>query len=249
LPAILFFVQNGYNVFAYDYKGTYSSEGDSTVGMCEALVDLDHALNFVESNSRFRGQKIFLFGHSWGGYASAAVLNLHSEVSACAVIAPFNNGYTLIAEKGFQYGGQLASGGLPKKFLEIYQKYLFKGYTQYDGVSGINNVTCPVLVAHGTADKVISYEGQSIISHRDEITNPRVQYYIGENLQSGHDTIWHSNSAITYQKEVNNKIKEIKNNKENNNVEQAIADYVATVNHSLYSQINAELFDKIYKKI
>jgi dienelactone hydrolase len=245
LPATLYFVQNGYNVFAYDYKGTYSSDGTSTVGMCESLIDLDHALTFVESNSRFRDQKIFLFGHSWGGFASASVMNLHTNISGCAVVAPFNSGYNLIVEKGYQYGGNLASGGLPKKFLDVYQKYLFKDYVNYDGVGGINNVSCPVFIAHGNNDGVISFNGQSIISHRAEITNKRVTYYIGEGLQSGHDSIWHSSRSIEYQKQVNAKIKEIKSDKSVSDTKAKIAEYVATVDHSLYSEVNPDLFSQI----
>ena len=32
IPFIMYFVNNGYAVFAYDCRGTYASEGDSTVG-------------------------------------------------------------------------------------------------------------------------------------------------------------------------------------------------------------------------
>jgi dienelactone hydrolase len=245
LPAIIFFVENGYDVFAYDYKGTYSSDGDSTVGMCEALVDLDNALNFVKSDRHFTGKKIFLFGHSWGGYASTAVLSLHSDIAACAAVAPFNSGYTLIVEKGFQYAGALASDGVVKKFLEVYQKYLFKDYVNYNGVMGINSASCPVLIAHGNNDKVISFGGQSVIAHSDEITNPLVEYYIGEGLQSGHDSIWHSSESVEYKKEVDAEIEKIKKDKECKDTKKAIADYVATVDHNLYSQINSRLFEKI----
>ena len=44
LPFIEYFVRNGYAVFTYDCQGTYASEGNSTVGMCTPLVNLDHAL-------------------------------------------------------------------------------------------------------------------------------------------------------------------------------------------------------------
>lgn len=241
LPIVIFFHQNNYNVFSYDYKGTYNSEGKSTVGMSESLVDLDYAIRFIKTDSRFSGLKIFLVGHSWGAFASAAVLSLQKGISGAACIAGFNNGYTLIREKGFQYGGELASEGLPRMFLDTYQKYLFKDYAKYDAVSGINSSQIPVFIAHGENDKVIDFQLQSIIRHANEFRNPKVQYYIGKGLQSGHDSIWHSENSIKYQKEVDKKLKEIsKNGTENDKI-----NYCKTVNNELYSEINYDLFNKI----
>ena len=48
IPFIEYFVRSGYAVFTYDCQGTYASQGDSTVGMCTPLVNLDHALTFIE---------------------------------------------------------------------------------------------------------------------------------------------------------------------------------------------------------
>ena len=103
IPFIEYFVKKGFAVFAYDCRGTYASEGDSTVGMCTPLVDLDFALKYINNDGRFSKMPLFLFGHSWGGYAAASVLSLHKNIKACAVIAPFNDGYTLIEEEGEQY--------------------------------------------------------------------------------------------------------------------------------------------------
>ena len=50
LPIIEFLIKNNYSVFTYDCKGTYNSEGDSTIGMITPLVDLDNALKFLKSS-------------------------------------------------------------------------------------------------------------------------------------------------------------------------------------------------------
>ena len=47
IPVAEFMVNNGYNVFCYDGTGVYDSKGDSSVGMCQSLVDLDHVLNYI----------------------------------------------------------------------------------------------------------------------------------------------------------------------------------------------------------
>ena len=125
IPFISYFVHNGYAVFTYDCQGTYASEGDSTVGMCTPLVNLDHALTYIEKSKEFSKYPLVLFGHSWGGYAATAVLSIHKNIRGCAAVAPFNSGYTLLVEKGDQYTAPFADmlkTDFPKDFLNIYQK-------------------------------------------------------------------------------------------------------------------------------
>lgn len=245
LPIIEYLVDNNYSVFGYNYKGTYESEGDSTVGMCESLVDLDHALDYIKKEKKYAGKKIFLLGHSWGGFATAAVLSIHKEVAGAACIAPFNNGYTLIEEKGGQYAGKFASEGVPKAFLGAYQKFLFGKYTAYDGVMGINSVDCPVLIAHGVNDKVIDYDLQSIICHRDEINNDKVEYYVGTGLHAGHESIWLSDRAAAYREEVKKELDDREKVKGDKLSYEEKVDYYKDIDDNLYSEINHELFDRI----
>ena len=244
LPIIEFLVKNDYSVFTYDCKGTYNSDGNSTVGMITPLVDLDNALKFISSDSYLSKQPLFLLGHSWGGYASTSVLSLHKNIKGCAAIAPFNSGYTLIREKGEQYAGALA-GGMPKVFLDTYQKILFKNYTKYDAVKGINSTKIPVLIAHGNKDSVIDFNRQAVIAHRDEIRQENVFYYVGKDEQSGHNTIMHSKAAVKYQKEVATKLSELKKQKGKTLSEEDLKEFCATVNHSLYSEVNEELMYQI----
>ena len=245
LPIIEYMVESDYSVFAFDYKGTYDSDGDSTVGMCESLVDLDHALDYIESSSEFDGLPITLIGHSWGGYAVASVLPLHRRVVSCATIAAPNNGYTLILEKGEQYGGQLASKGIPEVFLNVYQKILFGKYTALDAVNGINSTDIPVLIAHGDRDNVININLQAIYAHKSEIRQNNVQYYCTTGVQGGHDTVWHSAASAVYQKGLEAEIKSVQKSK-NMTYEEKVT-FFNGIDHRLYSEVNEELFDKIVK--
>lgn len=245
LPIIEYMVGSGYSVFSFDYKGTYDSEGDSTVGMCESLVDLDHALDYIESTREFDGLPITLIGHSWGGYAVASVLPLHKRVVSCATIAAPNNGYTLILEKGEQYGGKLASEGIPEVFLNVYQKLLFGRYTAFDGVKGINSTDIPVLIAHGDSDNTININLQAIYAHQNEIRKNNVQYYRASGVQGGHDTVWHSKASAEYRSVMDPKIKSVKKSK-TMSYEEKVA-FFDGIDHRLYSEVNAELFQKIVK--
>lgn len=247
LPIIEYMVNSGYDVFAYDSTGTYDSEGSSVVGLCQALADLDNVLNYLKSTPHADTPKL-LIGHSLGGYAASSVLALqkNSNIKACALIAPMNNGFTMVYEKAEQFAGKIA---LPNKpILDVYQRMLFDHYTEYSGVRGINSVDIPILVAQGVDDQVITYHGQSITAHKSEITNPNVFYYDGYGTQGDHNNIWHSTESANYQQQVASELNSLKKQKQKNGEELSqteLAEFYQSVDHALYSQVNKELMDKI----
>ncbi len=248
IPFIEYFVRNGYAVFTYDCQGTYGSEGDSTVGMCTPLVNLDHALTYIENDKQLSKYPLFLFGHSWGGYAATAVLSLHKNICGCAAVAPFNSGYTLFVEKGEQYMSpfqDMLRIDFPKEFLDAYQTLLFEDYTKYDAVQGINSTDAPVYIAHGNRDFVISFTHQSVISHRDEIRRKNVTYYIGTGSQAGHNTILHSPRAVTYQEKVEKDLKRLKKEYDRELTQEEMTEFCNGVDHALYSEINIEMMQDI----
>ena len=250
LPFIAYFVDNGYAVFSYDCQGTYASEGDSTVGMCTPLVNLDHALRYIKNDPQLSQYKLYLFGHSWGGYAVTSVLSLHKNICGCAAVAPFNSGYTLFVEKGEQYAGPFVDslvGGFPKDFLDSYQAALFKDSTKLDAVRGINSTNIPVFIAHGNKDSVIGFYHQSVISHRNEIRQHNVTYYVGKDAHAGHNTILHSERAVAYQKQVEQQLKQLKKELDRDLTPEEQAEFCSGVNHRLYSEVNEDLMQAILK--
>ena len=244
LPIIEYMVNAGYNVFSYNCTGTYESEGDGLVGMCQSLIDLEGTLAYIQSVDALSQMPLFLIGHSWGGYAATSVLSLCKEVRACASIAAMHDACDLMVEKAEEYVGSL--GKMPKPFFDVYQRLLFDDYVEYNAIRGINESNIPVLVAHGTSDKTISYNKQSIITYKDKITNPRVQYYVGEGLQGSHTGIWHSVRSEEYQAQVKAEFKALKKAKGDLTHEEKAAFY-AGVDHALYSEVNEELMRQIVK--
>ncbi len=243
IPFAEYFVNNGYNVFSYDGTGVYDSKGDSTVGMCQSLLDLDNVLNYIKKQDAYKDQPLYLMGHSQGGYAVTSVLSLHKEVKAVAAVAPMNNAYTVMVEKGEQYVGKVAQASRP--IFNVYQRILFNDYVNYDGVKGINSVDIPVLIAQGVDDVDITYDKLSITAYRDKITNPNVEYYITKGLLGEHLEILYSIDAILYRKEVASDLKLLAMNKGSKLTHAEKAEYINTVNHKLYSSVNEELMAKI----
>ena len=243
LPMIEFFVNNGYNVFSYDCTGTYDSKGDSIIGMCQSLVDLDGTLEYIKATPPYSEQPLFLIGHSWGGYAVSSVLALQKDIRACACIAPMNTGYTMMQEKGEQYVGKVSN--VAKPVFSVYQKILFKDYVNYNGAKGISSVDIPVVVAQGIDDTTITYDKLSVTAYKKDITNPNVIYYEGYGLQGDHNNIWHSIDSAVYQSRVASGLKKLEMEKGEKLTDDEKKEYYASVDHGLYSQINRELFDLI----
>ena len=243
LPITMYLVSKSYNVFTYDGTGTYESEGKDLRGFLQGLVDLDNAINFLKSDKRFKRQNLYLLGHSCGGFAVNAVISLHKkDIKSVASIAAVNNCYTLLIDKASEYAKEFAEEGFQKEFLDRYQKKIFGKYARYDALMGVNSVSFPIFIAHGFSDKTISYDTQSLISHRKEITNPNVTFYTSTGNQGGHDSIWHSPRSNDYQDIVNSTIKSMKKDKVS---EDDIKKYVNGIDHYLYSEIDNGLFDKI----
>ena len=147
LPLIEYVVRSGYDVIAYDSTGTYSSEGEGTVGMCQQLIDLEGALNFVKSTDSLKDKPLFVIGHSWGGYATASVLELVPGISAAASLSGMVSGPDMIVEKAKEYVGGLAY--VPEPALSAYQRILFKSYVDYNSVRGIIPAASPSLLRTG----------------------------------------------------------------------------------------------------
>lgn len=243
LPLIEAIVNRGYSVLTYDVTGVYSSSGDSGIGMCQNLRDLDNVLTFAAEDEKFADMPKVVIGHSWGGYAASSVLALHSEIKAAVLLAPMNNGANIMMEKGEQYAGKVAYTAKP--IFDLYQKMLFGDYVKYNGVAGINSTDIPVLIAQGVDDTVITADGQSITAHLDELTNPSVTVYWGEGSQGSHTGIWHSAEAEEYQRVIESKIKKLAIDLKREPTDEERAAVYAAVDHRLYSDVNKELVDLI----
>ena len=153
LPFINAFAQNGYLVFAYDAPGNDESEG-RVGGFPRGVQALDGAINYISAQKEYEDLPIMLFGHSWGAYSAANVLNLHPEVSAVALISGLNESEDVIGHYARQYAGKFADMTMP--YISFYERLKFgKEFSDISGVSGLENTDALVLIAHSADDKTV----------------------------------------------------------------------------------------------
>ncbi len=244
MKELIWFVDNGWRVFAYDATGSGYSEGSGTRGLPQSALDLDAALTFAENDARLNSLPVFLMGHSWGGYAAAAALNFNHRIAGAASIAGYNEAIEMILEwtedmmGGFRY--------VMYPFIWTYNKALFgqySGLTAVDGINRLNKPTVPVIIIHGTEDGTIGYDKSSIISEKEKITNPSVKYLTLEG--GGHNNIFYTEEALEYIDKFNEEYKTVYEQYSGKIPEYVLADIYANSDRGLINTPNEELLGQI----
>lgn len=244
LPQITYFVDHGWRVFAYDATGSFDSEGKTTKGFPQALIDLDAALYYVETQEEFTNLPILLFGHSWGGYAVANVLHYDHKIAGVVTASGANSSMGMILEQGRRMMGGFIYLQYP--YLWLYQTLLFGEVASLNAVDAINQCDVPVLILHGTEDELVDYKGSSIIANVSGITNPNVRTLtLSEFGRNGHNNIFRSDAAIAYIEEINSKYRELYNRYEQNISYEVRQDFYTKIDRALAQELDRGLMDEI----
>lgn len=173
---INYFARKGYTVFAYDVTGCCESEGKGIIGIPQAVIDLDKAINYV-LQSMHKDKKIVLYGHSWGGYAVASILNgdKKDKISAVATMSGFDEPIEILFYQSRTYAGSTMR--LAKNHINFASWYKFGRVAKYKSMEGINNFGKPVFIGHSDNDTTVSL-GISILNSKTRCTNPHAEFHL-----------------------------------------------------------------------
>lgn len=245
LAETLYFVDQGWCVFSYDCTGSYESEGNSTKGLPQSVVDLQAALTYIKRNSSLMHLPVMLFGHSWGGYAVTAVLNYNYDIDAVVSVSGFNSPVEIMMEKAKQFIGPLAKLEYP--FVLSQQSIRFRYTNDLTAVNGINRSDTRIMIIHGELDHTVSFHGAGIIAHRKEITNPNVIYLTRNTAnRSGHKHLFLTDSAYQYRDEIKKQyIKQSTVNSKNNSLGDVLSESNEAIDLKKASELDIEFMSKI----
>lgn len=85
---------NGFGVAVMSYRGVWGSHGDYLLS--HNIEDVVSAVNFLRENAaeyRLDPDKVFLFGHSMGGFSALNAMARGLQVSGAVLMAPYDAGY------------------------------------------------------------------------------------------------------------------------------------------------------------
>ena len=239
---LVWFVDRGWRVFTYDATGSGQSEGEGTMGLPQSALDLNEALNFAENDERLSGLPVYLMGHSWGGYAVTAVLNFDHDIKGVASVSGYNEPVEMIYERASSIVGKFRPMIFPSIWL--YNKLRFGKNSGLSAVDGINKSNVPVLIFHGTNDKTVHYDESAIINHRDEITNPNVEFVVLEGFS--HSGIFDIEEAREYENGEFARLRQALIDKYNGDVpDEEFVKFYANADRELMNAPNEEFLNKV----
>ena len=187
-----YFAQNGYFVFAYDATGNDESEGDGVGGIPQGVIDLDHAISFVEKSGDLPDLPIVLFGHSWGGYSVCNVLTYHPEVKAVIECSGCNRSSDLFEAVGKKEAGVMIYTMMP--FVKLHEWIKYGKYASNTAMDGFEASESAVMIVHSEDDGIVPIEYGYDLYYDKYAADPRFIFIRLEN--SGHNNVYNDTTYI-----------------------------------------------------
>jgi fermentation-respiration switch protein FrsA (DUF1100 family) len=128
------FTALGYNILIIDYRGYGKSSGSISEQGFYADAEATHS--YLLQSKHFQANQIIIYGRSIG---TGVAVELASRHGARA----------LVLESPYTSLGSLANEKLPFFFPSLYLRFNF------NNLKKIGNITCPVVLVHGTKDELI----------------------------------------------------------------------------------------------
>lgn len=245
-----YFARNGYLVFAYDATGNDESEGKGVGGLPQGVIDLDHAISFVEKSGNFPDLPIVLFGHSWGGYSVCSVLDRHPEVKAIIACSGFNSSPDMFETEGRNEAGEGISLFMP--FMKLHELIRYGKYASVSAMNGFSASDTAVMIVHGSEDDFVPSAIGYDIYYNKYAGDPRFSFIWLEG--SGHNYVF---DDMTYINAFNDKFDKWLGTldydyKAKENLERFAQDKAEYIHNNLDREkwshkLNTELFERFVK--
>ena len=187
-----YFAHNGFLVFAYDATGNDESEGEGVGGIPQGVIDLDHAVSFVEDSGNFPELPIGLFGHSWGAYSVSSVLTRHPEVKAVIAVSGCNRSSDVFESGGKDQAGDLIYTMTP--FIRLYERIKYGDYAAKTAMDGFAAGDAAIMILHSADDNVLGIEYGLDLYYKTYKDDPRFTFMRFEDR--GHNHIYDDRAYI-----------------------------------------------------
>lgn len=131
----------GFSVLLISYRGYGQSEGNFPTET-QVYADAEAAWDYLSIKKGIKPGDIFIYGHSLGGAVAINLAVSHPEAGGLIVEAAFTS---------------IADMGRRNKFYRLLPIDLIT-HQRFDSINKINRLKLPVLILHGTEDRVVPFE-------------------------------------------------------------------------------------------
>ena len=171
---IIYFVDKGWQVFAYDQTATGESDGDHIMGLMQQKYDVIAAAEYIHGRNDSEKLPIFVYGFSMGGYGVAASCDDLDFVEGFASLAGFNEPTRVMMCTADDYVGFLAWTQYPF----IYTMNSVRGGSDgnekaSDAISVSDDADILIMIIEN--DPAVPYES-SIYAMQDDIDDPNAVF-------------------------------------------------------------------------
>ncbi len=167
LPLAQPFHLAGMDVVLYDARNHGKSDADSFSSLPRFAEDLGSVLDWL--GQRSPGQRVIVLGHSIGAAAAILAASHRDDIDL------------VIGLSGFAHPNLVMNRHLDRPWLPRYLRPLILNYIQwiigyrFDDIAPMNripHVHCPVLLAHGTKDRVVPISDMHLIEANTSAERP-----------------------------------------------------------------------------
>lgn len=200
IKEIDYLCQNGFSVFAFDYTGCDLSGGKPKT-FAYSVKDLNCVYNYLKDNDYLKNKKVYLLGHSWGGYTC---LSNKLKVDKIVAISPFYSPSNLMAN----FIPNKKFGKFLKPFIYVYLGLRFFPYGNVNANEKLKKSKIKTLIVKGDKDNVVppqkdfNRDNLSYLICKGKAHNPYYTINSEENLQSVLIELNNSTDKQSYLKKV-----------------------------------------------
>ena len=224
----------GFMVLAYDNTGCIDSDGKNIGGFAASIKDLDNAIISLKKNDEYKNKKIYVMGHSWGGFAASNIYNFQ-QVDKMVAVSPF-----ISIKQMYNDFFHCFSKLLIPRVLQLESKSIGKKYIKSTAVNALNNAFGKALVIHSKDDTVVKYKTTTAVLQK-KIISPNVEFYILDNKD--HHPLF-TKEAVDYYNETFSVFTKLIQEKKINTLEEK-KDYFAKINFEKLVIQDKEVWKKV----
>jgi alpha-beta hydrolase superfamily lysophospholipase len=183
IPLAKPFYQAGMDVLLYDARNHGMSDSDSFSSLPRFAEDLGSAVAWLKQRSPHH--RLIVLGHSIGSAAAILAASQRDDIDL------------VIGISGFAHPSLVMSRHLDRPWLPRFLRNIIMDYIQwiigfrFDEIAPMNripHVRCPVLLAHGTEDRVVPISDMRLIEAN---ATPQMHLRILEIAGAKHDSLEH----------------------------------------------------------
>ena len=223
---IEFFCKNGYPVLAIEYEGTNDSSGKNIRGLSNSLRCIDKAIDYIESDSKLKDKKIYVAGHSWGGFAASNIVKYHKNIKGIIAISPF------ISIKNCYKGLLNKALWCLIPFLYLIDLVKCGKYAKSNTIKSLKEFKGNIVILHSKNDRIVKFKYNTLLLMNNK--NIKANYIIVDD-KNHHPH--YSKEALALLNEYEEKLRFLKTEEERTN-------YMKTVNFHKLGELDYEVLTK-----